>query len=210
MKIPPILLVAMLLAVTSCATLNEMKEVRTAAQPILFDQTATLASNLEAPTQTQLATRQLRSHMAKVATNLNPTAWAVTKLRKGEVIKIQLPIQQLFAPNDTLLSAEAIAPLTSLQPYLSDRYNIAIVTHADNTGTESYTQQLTKQRAEAITHWLIEAGATATTLASYPMGSTQPLQPNNNVKNRAQNRRIELYLIPTTALLEELRHTAKQ
>ncbi len=204
------LLLILLLTATSCSTLHEMQQSRIAALPIPFDQTATLTTNLEAPTQTELATKQLRNHMAKVAAQLTPSPWQVTKLRKGEVVKLQLPIQQLFEPNDTLLSAQAMKPLAALRPYLSERYHVAIVSHSDNTGSESYTQRLSEQRAHAVTNWLVENGFSLSSIATYPMGSTQPLLPNTSVTNRAKNRRIEIYLLPTTTLLEELRQREKR
>lgn len=206
MRLFALLLAVLLLATTSCTTLQELQQSHTAAQPIAFDITASLAQNLEAPTQTPLATQQLRTHMVKLANRIK----GAECLRDGEVIKLELPMQTLFAPNDTLLSQKATKQLAPLRTLQSPRYNIAIVAHADNTGSDSYTQRLTQQRADAIVGWLMQEGATATSIATYPMGSTQPLYPNNSVENRAKNRRVEIYIIPTTELVEELRRKAKR
>ena len=71
--------------------------------------------------------------------------------------------------------------------------NFIIEGHTDSDGEESYNQQLSLQRAEAVKKALINAGITQERLETKGMGESVPLAENTNTtpEAKANNRRVE-------------------
>lgn len=129
----------------------------------------------------------------------------ITTLRNDEVIHITIPASQLFAPNSTELLTTADGILRSLLPCLRtpDYYHMLLVMHSDNTGNEEYCYALTTERVYAVYDWLEQNGGCIDYVVPYAAGSFEPLKPNNSIEGRAQNRRLEIYLIPAEAMIEK-------
>ena len=73
--------------------------------------------------------------------------------------------------------------------------------HHDNTGSETYTFNLSRSRVNAVFDWIDETGS-VDFVVPYALGSTDPLVNNDSVENRKRNRRLEIYLVPEDALLQ--------
>ena len=69
---------------------------------------------------------------------------------------------------------------------------VRIEAHTDGTGSESYNQQLSDRRAEAVSRFLVEHGIAAARLESEGFGELQPIAPNDQPEGRSANRRVEL------------------
>lgn len=127
----------------------------------------------------------------------------VSSERDGEVIKIEIPMSQLFQPNDTALWSQAGAVLQPLVRYLRvpDYYHILVVAHSDDSGSAAYTGTLTRKRVLAVQEWLLAYGALPEFVIAYAAGSQFPLTPNTSETNRERNRRLEIYLVPGEELI---------
>ncbi|BCI62157.1 putative uncharacterized protein [Tannerella sp. CAG:118] len=127
----------------------------------------------------------------------------VSTVRNGEVIKVVIPMSQLFQPNDTTLWNRANLMLRPFIRYtqIPDYYHILIVAHSDDTGTQAYTENLTRIRAEAVKEWLLAYGAVPEYVVTYAQGSKNPLYSNTSEVNRDRNRRLEIYLVPGEELI---------
>jgi outer membrane protein OmpA-like peptidoglycan-associated protein len=75
--------------------------------------------------------------------------------------------------------------------------------YTDGIGTEQYNQKLSEKRAEAVKQYLIKEGAVDKTMISTKgYGKANPIAPNktkhgkDNPKGRAENRRVEILIIP--------------
>ena len=130
----------------------------------------------------------------------------VEMYRNHEVIIISIPAARLFAPNSVKLSEEAAAFLNPVKRYVKtgkpDMYRVLLIMHTDNTGSTSYTDNLSLSRVEAVYDCLDNAGADTRYIFPTAAGATDPLVPNNTVGGRAKNRRLEIYLIPGKRMLE--------
>ncbi len=137
--------------------------------------------------------------------NVPKTDWKVELFRNKEVLVVTIPASRLFSPNSTELSAEASSYLNPIRRYLRepDMYRVLLVMHTDNTGSEEYRDKLTIERAEAVFDWFEEQGEDTRYLFDYAMSDDMPLKPNNSVENRADNRRLEIYLVPGKKMLEQ-------
>lgn len=128
----------------------------------------------------------------------------VETLREGEVVVATIGSDLLFAPNDTLLRAEAQQLLKPYANLLADagRYKLVVVTHTDNTGSEYYTDLISEARLHAVVAALTKSPTSLGTVVPYALGASEPLAPNNSMANRAANRRVEIYIVPDRQLID--------
>ena len=139
-----------------------------------------------------------------MAVGFKQSNYDVEVMRDNEVIVITIGASLLFEPNDTALSKLGE---TQLKPFLKmlknpGFYKLLLVMHSDNTGSEEYTLNLTRQRVNAIFDWFDENGS-VDYVVPYALGETDPIVDNNSVENRKQNRRLEIYLVPEKTMLQQ-------
>lgn len=84
--------------------------------------------------------------------------------------------------------------------------NILVEGHTDNTGSESYNLTLSKNRAQAVTNYLVNQGLSGGRFDTKWYGESQPKYDNSTAEGRAKNRRVELAIVAN----EELKKQAKQ
>lgn len=130
---------------------------------------------------------------------------SIENYRNKEVLLVTIPARLLFAPNETLLNEKADAYLSPFKRYLKqpDTYRVLLVMHTDNTGSAQYQDEITEERVESVFEWFDEQGSDTSFLFPYAMGGDMPLYENDSQKNRDANRRLEIYLMPGTKMLEQ-------
>ena len=78
--------------------------------------------------------------------NYNPkkNGCNIETMRSGEVIIITIPTDLLFLPNERTLIDDCDNLLSPIQRYLKtpDFYRVLLVMHTDDTGSETYTDEL--------------------------------------------------------------------
>lgn len=67
--------------------------------------------------------------------------------------------------------------------------------HTDNRGRESYNQELSNARAEAVRAYLVAQGIDDSRITSKGFGPSSPVASNKTKHGRAQNRRIEFQIV---------------
>jgi len=98
------------------------------------------------------------------------------------------------------LLTESIDELTRLSDHLKKNptYNIRIIGHTDDFGTDEYNKTLSESRAKAVVEWLINVGEIAFERIEYSgAGSLEPIADNETEHGRSQNRRVEFILTDT-------------
>ncbi|NUF49374.1 OmpA family protein [Gilliamella sp. ESL0250] len=74
---------------------------------------------------------------------------------------------------------------------------ILVAGHTDSTGDENKNIQLSLERATAVRDWIIKASdIPETCFAIQGYGAKKPLVSNDTLEGRAQNRRVEISLVP--------------
>jgi outer membrane protein OmpA-like peptidoglycan-associated protein len=68
---------------------------------------------------------------------------------------------------------------------------ITIEGHTDGDGAESFNQDLSQRRAEAVERALVERGVTGDALNPVGFGESRPVAPNDTPENKALNRRVQ-------------------
>lgn len=141
--------------------------------------------------------------------NYNPkkNGCNIETMRSGEVIIITIPTDLLFLPNERTLIDDCDNLLSPIQRYLKtpDFYRVLLVMHTDDTGSETYTDELSLDRVDAVFDWFETHNTNTTYLFPTASGASEPLfgTKNNTVKNRTKNRRLEIYLIPGEEMLRQ-------
>ena len=129
----------------------------------------------------------------------------VEAFRNKEVLLVTIPAHLLFDPNSTELKTGAQDYLAPIRRYLKepDMFWVLLVMHTDNTGSEEYRDRLTLERVNSVFDWFEDSGSNTRYLFSYALGDEMPLKPNDSMENRRMNRRLEIYIVPGTKMVEQ-------
>lgn len=142
--------------------------------------------------------------MAALERAIAGTGLKASRVRSGEVVMVTIPCSTLFAPGKTDLKPGAGAVLSKLNSHIRshEKYKVVIAVHADNTGDEEYADRLTSERTTAIDQYYCDTLGHDVGIIPYGLGSDEPVAPNTGVRNRAANRRVEIYFIPTKEFID--------
>ena len=161
-----------------------------------------LASSLESEIAKRQAEEQRRQTLEQALAV--PLATGRITLSNG---RIGISGRLLFALNSDQLQPEGRQLLKSLvgplKGYLAERNELLMVSgFTDDKSIKNGNRQfednweLSAQRALTVTRTLIAEGMPADSVFAAAFGDQQPLVPNVNDKNRAQNRRVEMAPVP--------------
>ena len=88
--------------------------------------------------------------------------------------------------------------------------NILVEGHTDSSGPAAYNLTLSKNRAQAVTNYLISNGVPKNRFETKWYGITQPKYDNTTAEGRSKNRRVELAIVANEDLKKEAEEAAKQ
>jgi chemotaxis protein MotB len=133
-------------------------------------------------------------------------------IRQGRMI-VKLPAEILFASGSAQLSEAGHAPLKELAAVLKqfpDR-RFMVGGHTDNVpiGPSNFKSnwELSTARAVTVTEFLASSGVNPSRLTAAGYSEYDPIRPNASEAGRAENRRIEIVLLPN---VNEISGLAKQ
>ena len=126
----------------------------------------------------------------------------VQVVREGDNIRLIMPGNITFNTDSYELRASFYPVLNSVGLVLAKYADttLRITGHTDNTGSEAYNEELGYRRALTVRDYMSMSGGIplhAMNVISY--GESKPLADNSTPEGRAQNRRVELYILPKTA-----------
>lgn len=88
--------------------------------------------------------------------------------------------------------------------------NILVEGHTDSSGSDTYNLTLSKNRAQAVTSYLVNNGVSKGRFETKWYGETQPKYDNNTADGRAKNRRVELAIVANEKMQKEAEEAAKK
>ena len=167
----------------------------------LHNRTSALAASVQ--TRTQAEIRANNSLLRSLSVTNLP---GINVRQDGDVIRIELPADQLFTVGTAQLKLGADGLLRSVAADLSQNYPqqmIGIEGHADGSPMTSpqypTDQHLTVAQAMAVYDTLTRAGGMPPRqLFVVGHGGSQPIVSNATDAGRARNRRVELVIYPET------------
>ncbi len=118
---------------------------------------------------------------------------------RDDLLKLTLANEVSFDVNSATVKPTFKPSLAKVAEVLkSYDSQMTVVGHTNSTGSESYNQQLSERRAEAVRAELIRDGVPAERLSAMGRGEDEPRADNSTSTGRAQNRRVEI-LVQSTA-----------
>jgi outer membrane protein OmpA-like peptidoglycan-associated protein len=135
---------------------------------------------------------------AKLRQRMEGTGVSVT--RNGDNITLNMPGNITFALNSADLNAQFYNALNGVALVLKeyDKTVIEVAGHTDSTGSDQYNLQLSQRRAQSVASYLISQGVKSERLITVGAGKAYPIASNATEEGRAQNRRVELTIVPVT------------
>jgi outer membrane protein OmpA-like peptidoglycan-associated protein len=133
----------------------------------------------------------------------------VEVVRSGDNITLDMPGGVTFAVDQSNLNPQFYPVLDQVATTLVE-YNqtvIQIAGHTDSTGSHAYNMKLSEQRAQSVKTYLAGRGVPAQRMQTIGAGPDHPIADNSTPEGRAENRRVEITIVPVT---EENLNKAKQ
>jgi outer membrane protein OmpA-like peptidoglycan-associated protein len=112
-------------------------------------------------------------------------------------IRLKRSIQ--FDPGTAHLTTRSEALVSEVADLLARHAEVRRVEvrgHTDDSGDEAKNLALSEARAQAVVDMLVSLGVARTRLEAKGFGASEPVAPNITPANRAQNRRVELAIVP--------------
>jgi outer membrane protein OmpA-like peptidoglycan-associated protein len=119
-------------------------------------------------------------------------------VRQGDNITLSMPGNVTFAFNDANIQSQFYPVLDDVARTLTE-YNQTVVEvagHTDNVGSDAYNQELSVRRANSVAAYLQSHGVMQQRLITVGAGELHPIASNATEEGRAQNRRVEITLVP--------------
>lgn len=89
--------------------------------------------------------------------------------------------------------------------------NVLVVGHTDSVGAEEMNMTLSKNRAQAVTNYLVQnKGLSAGRFTTNWYGETAPVADNSTAAGRAKNRRVNLAILPNEQMKQKAINQAGQ
>ena len=148
-------------------------------------------------------------HMDKVAEQAkqieNAKVEKVTDSNGLEAVKVTFDSGILFATNKADLNANSKSALANVSKTLRENnlLSVDIYGHTDSTGNDGINIPLSNKRAQSVESYLKSCGVSASQFKNVSgKGSSEPVADNSTVEGRKQNRRVEVYLYASQAMVD--------
>lgn len=133
--------------------------------------------------------RKLRAQLADTGVEVQ---------RVGNNITLDMPGGVTFATNSSDINASFYPVLDKVAATLSE-FNqtvIEVAGHTDSTGSRAYNMALSERRAGSVVNYLSSRGVAAGRMIAVGAGPDHPVDTNDTPQGRAQNRRVEITIVP--------------
>jgi outer membrane protein OmpA-like peptidoglycan-associated protein len=193
------------LAEADAATVTALKE-RDDAQKMA--QTTTLSTMRSAQKELAHTKQELASERLKREEAEKKAAQAMADLQRIAAVKqesrgmvITLSGAVLFPSAQASLLPGAMVKLNEVADALTKsnpESRIVVEGHTDSQGKIDFNQDLSVRRAQSVREYLVSRGMAGDRITAEGLGSSRPIAPNNNAEGRANNRRVEIIVQPSS------------
>lgn len=135
----------------------------------------------------------------------NATVETVTDANNLTAVRVTFDSGVLFATNRYDLNDNAKSNLIEFAKVLKE-YNdadVAIFGHTDSTGNDAINNPLSVNRANSVASYLKQLGVSPSQIKNVEgFGSKEPVADNATPEGRAKNRRVEVYMYASEAMIK--------
>ncbi|WP_323767484.1 OmpA family protein [Antarctobacter sp.] len=138
---------------------------------------------------------QLDKQEAELRQQLGDSA---TIRNTGDRLIVTMPQDILFATDSAQLRSTLVSDLRDVGQSLLAYPNTTsqVIGHTDSDGTAAYNQDLSQRRAQAVANVLLSEGVPRSRVSVIGRGEDQPIASNLTAEGKAQNRRVEIVILP--------------
>lgn len=135
---------------------------------------------------------------SRLRVRLQGTGVSVTRV--GDDIILNMPSNITFDTDQSAIKPQFFETLNSVAIVLQEfnRTLVDVTGHTDSTGTPQHNQRLSEARAGSVAEYLIAQGNNPNRFQAIGMGQNDPIASNTTPEGRAQNRRVEIKIVPLT------------
>lgn len=129
----------------------------------------------------------------------------VESINEGQAIKVTFESGILFATNSSTLNTSSQNALSSFAQSLINNpdTDVEIYGHTDSSGNDNINVPLSERRAQAVYSFLVSKGVSGKRMTSQGLGSSMPVADNSTAAGKAQNRRVEIYILPNEKMIRD-------
>jgi outer membrane protein OmpA-like peptidoglycan-associated protein len=122
----------------------------------------------------------------------------VEVVRDGDNITLDMPEAITFGFDSYALRPGSYSVLNRVADTLAefDQTIVEVAGHTDSIGARVYNLRLSEQRAQAVANYLTSRGINGERMMITGAGSQYPVASNETEAGRAENRRVEITLVP--------------
>ena len=124
----------------------------------------------------------------------------VEVIRQGDDLILRMPSGITFPVDSSTIQPQFRSTLDQVAQTLAS-YNqtyVDVLGHTDSTGSDAYNQALSERRAGAVADYLTSRGVARARMGIRGYGESAPIASNDSEMGRAQNRRVEIKVVPVT------------
>jgi len=120
--------------------------------------------------------------------------------RQGDELLLTMPAGITFPINSAQIQPQFFGTLDQVAQTLSAYPStlVDVYGHTDPSGGDRINIPLSQNRAESVAAYLSQRGVNRARIATQGFGSSRPIADNGSEAGRAQNRRVELRIVPAT------------
>jgi outer membrane protein OmpA-like peptidoglycan-associated protein len=120
--------------------------------------------------------------------------------RQGDELLLSMPAGITFPINSYQIQPQFFGTLNQVAQTLAayPQTLIDVYGHTDPSGGDQINIPLSQNRAQSVATYLSQQGVNRTRIATQGFGSSQPIADNGTEAGRAQNRRVEIRIVPAT------------
>ncbi len=142
---------------------------------------------------------------AEAAQIENAKVEEVTDANGLAAVKVTFDSGILFATNKADLNAASKTSLAKFSEVLKGNSDchVDIYGHTDSTGNDGINIPLSNNRAQSVKNYLQSCGVSAAQIQKVEgKGSSEPVADNSTKEGKQQNRRVEVYLYASQAMID--------
>ena len=129
----------------------------------------------------------------------------VESVNDGQAIKVTFDSGILFATNSSTLNQNSKTALTQFSNSLKSNpdTDVQIYGHTDSSGGDKVNIPLSQNRALSVQNFLEGQGISNSRMVTQGLGSSQPVAVEDAKGVQALNRRVEIFILPNSKMLQE-------
>lgn len=122
----------------------------------------------------------------------------VQVIEDADSIRLIMPGNITFKTDSSDINSSFYPVLNSVAKVLNKYSNSTVMVsgHTDSTGSAEYNLNLSRERASSVAAYLQGQGVKSSRFEVLGLGSSNPIASNSTATGRAQNRRVEIKIIP--------------